>query len=286
MTWSYTRQVKAEIAQTRLGALPCSWAELWGLSGRTTDPFPQAAPWVRSSAAFVSRRAFRIMKHLELEPAIRLSRRHNRVEFALWGIDIPAPDIEQSVSDCPEALIRGAFLLRGYVSEIDRPVQWEIAAPETRFGDLVGEAMAQLGVQPHLSERRGLPVLYLKDREHVGYVLGRMGAHQSVLAMESQSVVRSMKNQVNRLVNSETANMKRIVDAALKDGQAIAELRASGRLAKLSPELRELAELRVSHPDWSFEELGRHLHPPVSKSAVNHRLRKLRQWLQREAENR
>lgn len=286
MTWSYTRQVKAEIAQTRLGALPCSWAELWGLSGRTADPFPQAAPWVRSSAAFVSRRAFRIMKHLDLEPAIRLNRHHNRVEFAIWGADVPAPDIEQSVLDCPEALVRGAFLVRGYLSEIDRPVHWEIVAPDGRFGDLVGDAMVHLGVQPHLSERRALPVLYLKDREQVGYLLGRMGAHQSVLAMESQSVVRSMKNQVNRLVNSETANMKRIVDAALKDGQAISELRASGRLQKLSAELRELAELRVGHPDWSFEELGRHLHPPVSKSAVNHRLRKLRQWLQREAENR
>lgn len=286
MTWSFTRQVKGELAHTPLGSLPCCWAELWGLSGQLRDPFEHHGPWLEAHAAFISRRAYRLMKELNLDPTIKLGRHMNRVTFMLWGNDVPPPDIEQSLVDCPSSLIRGAFLMRGYVAEIDRPVHWEIQALTAQQGDLVAMAMESLGVRPHGSTRRGMPLLYLKERDQVAYLLGRLGAHQTVLAMESQSVVRSMKNQVNRLVNSETANMKRSVDSALKDGERLAALGSSGRLMRLPEPLREVAELRLSHPEWTFEELGRHLHPPISKSAVNHRLRKLRLWLEKEPGNR
>lgn len=286
MTWSYTRKVKSELAQTPLGALPRCWSELWGLSGALDDPYHAGSPWVRGGVAFVIRRGFRLMKEVQLEPKVRLQRHQSRVEFSLWGSDVPPPDIEQSVADSPADWLRGAFLMRGYVSEIDRPIHWEIASPHQAWAELIYQAMEMLDVAPHVSKRRGQPIVYLKDRERVAYLLGSMGAHQSVLAMESESVVRAMKNQVNRLVNSETANMKRIVDSALRDARAISRLRASGRFQTLSPELRELADLRLKHPDWSFEELGRHVHPPITKSAVNHRLRRLRHWLQKELENR
>lgn len=286
MTWSYTRQVKMELVQTALGSMPCCWAELWGLSGRTADPFELDGLWVRAGAAFVSRRGYRLMKHLDLAPQIRIGRRQSRVEFSLWGNDVPPPDIDQSVQDCPAGLVRGAFLSRGYVSEIDRPVHWEIQAATPEAGEILAAAMEALGVEAHLSVRRGQSLIYLKDREQVAYLLGQMGAHQTVLAMESQSVVRSMKNQVNRLVNSETANMKRSIESALRDADRLASLRDNGRWERLPVELRELADLRIGHPEWSFEELGRHLKPPISKSAVNHRLRKLRIWLEKEPGNR
>lgn len=286
MTWSFTRQVKAELAGTPLGSLPCCWAELWGISGRLTDPFLETKPWVEAGAAFVSRRAYRLMKALELDPTISVGRRLHRVTFSLRGNDVPPPDVEQSLADCPVALVRGAFLMRGYVSEIDRPVHWEIQAVNAEQNDILRAAMETLGVKAHQSSRRGLPVLYLKDREQVAYVLGCLGAYQTVLAMESLSVVKSMKNQVNRLVNSETANMKRSVESALKDAEMLSRLRASGKFVTLPDALKELAELRILHPEWSFEELGRHLHPPVSKSAVNHRLRRLRLWLEKEPANR
>lgn len=286
MTWSYTRQVKAELAHTALGSLPCCWAELWGLSGRDDDPSETGGLWVRAGSAFVSRRAYRLMKHLELDPVMRVGKHLSRVEFTLWGNDVPPPDIEQSVVHCPEGIVRGAFLLKGYVSELDRPVHWEIQAPSAGWATVVSTAMASLGVTPRVSSRRGVPLIYLKDHERVAFLLGRIGAHQTILDMESQSVVRSMKNQVNRLVNSETANMKRSVEAALKDGERILAVKGRSSWARLAPDLKALAELRLSHPEWSFEELGRHLHPPLTKSAVNHRLRKLRTWLEKDAGNR
>lgn len=286
MTWSHTRQVKAELAQTQLGSLPCCWAELWGLSGRIEEPFVDTTPWVRAGSAFVSRRAYRLMKHLGLEPTMRVGRRLHRVEFSLWGNDVPPPDLEQSLMDCPAAIVRGAFLLHGYLAEVDRPIHWEIVATGLEFRHILVAAMDEMGVEAHVSERRGEPLVYLKDRSQVAYLLARMGAHQSVLALESQSVVRSMKNQVNRLVNSETANMKRSVDSALADAGRLKVLDRAGRMETLPFELRQLAEFRIAHPDWTFEDLGRHLTPPASKSAVNHRLRKLRLWLQTESENR
>lgn len=243
--------------------------------------FGQGEPWVRTGSALVGRRAFRIMKHLELDPAVEMHRRANRVEFWLWGNDVPPPDVEQSLYDCPAALVRGAFLVRGYLSEIDRPLHWEIQAATDDVAAILIEAIRALGVEPHLALRRHWPLIYLKERDAIVALLGHLGAYQSVLALESQSVVRAMKNQVNRLVNSETANMKRIVDAALKDSQAVLGLMATEEWSALRPELRRLAELRVEHPDWSFEELGRHLTPPLSKSAVNHRLRQIRaRWRQ------
>lgn len=286
MTWSYTRQVKGELAGTPLGAVPCSWAELWGLSGQVQDPFWTENPWVRTGAAFVVRRGYRLMKHVQLNPTVKLERQTRRVEFTLWGDDVPPPDIEQSLADCPQALLRGAFLARGYVSEIERPLHWEIQVDLLPVADILVEAMAQLDVVCHRALRRKRVILYIKDREQATYLLGAMGAHQSVLAMESQNVVREMKNQVNRLVNSETANMKRIVDSALNDAQAIGRVAHTNAWRELSPDLRQLADLRIKHPDWSFEEIGRHFRPPLSKSAVNHRLRRLRRWMQDQLENR
>ena len=113
MSWSYTRQVKAELAQTPIGALPCCWAELWGLSGQLRDPFEQQLPWLRGGSAFVVRRGFRLLKRLQLQPTVHLWRRARRVEFTLWGADVPPPDIDQSLRDCPDAFLRGAFLTRG-----------------------------------------------------------------------------------------------------------------------------------------------------------------------------
>lgn len=284
MTWSYTRQVKGELVGTPLGSLPCCWAELWGISGHLQNPQEMALPWVHGGAAFVIRRGFRLMKTLQLEPSVRLERRLRRLEFSLWGKDVPPPDLDQSLRDCPSALVRGAFLLRGYVSEVDRPVHWEIATANGQWAEVLSFAMDRLGVDPHHSRRRGQWVLYLKDREQVAYILGQMGAHQSVLTLESESVVRELKNQVNRLVNSETANMKRIVDSALRDRSGLSEVK--DRLGMIPVELRQLADVRMKHPDWSFEEIGRHFNPPLSKSQVNHRLRRLRRWMQNELENR
>ncbi len=284
MTWSYTRQVKGELVATPLGPLPCCWAELWGISGYMNDPQEIGLPWVHCGAAFVIRRGFRLMKALQLDPSVRLERRLRRLEFSLWGQDVPPPDLDQSLADCPAALVRGAFLLRGYVSEADRPVHWEISTANGEWAEVLSCAMSRVGVDPHHSRRRGQVVLYLKERDEVAYILGQMGAHQSVLALQSESVVRELKNQVNRLVNSETANMKRVVDSALRDRAGLYELK--DRLGTIPVELRQLADVRMKHPDWSFEEVGRHFNPPLSKSQVNHRLRRLRRWMQNELENR
>lgn len=284
MTWSFTRQAKAELVQVPLGPLPRGWSELWGLCGQASHSLE--GPWLRSNAAFVSRRGYRLMKQLGLNPRMRINQHPGRLEFSLWGNDVPPPDLEQSVWQCPKDFLRGAFLIRGYISDIDRPLHWEIACPPSEWADFVQEAMGQMGVAAHVTTRRQQTVVYLKDREQIAQLLGLMGAHQSILAMQSQSVVRSMKNQVNRLVNSETANMKRVVESALRDGELIQRIARLGLQETMDSTMWQLAQLRLHHPDWSFEELGRHMQPPLSKSAINHRLRKLRVWSQRQGVNR
>jgi DNA-binding protein WhiA len=103
-----------------------------------------------------------------------------------------------------------------------------------------------------------------------------IGANQGVLAFENGRILKDMRNQVNRLVNCETANVSKAVDAGLSQVEMISQLQHRVGLESLPPQLQYLALLRLSHPEASLQELGRLLDPPLGKSGVNHRFRRLR----------
>ncbi|AEJ39045.1 conserved hypothetical protein [Sulfobacillus acidophilus TPY] len=278
MAWSYSRQVKTELVHQPLAAIPWIWTELWGLAGTTRMP-EAGSRWIVTGSALVARRAYRLLKQVDFHPAVRVRPEGHRLRFELWVGDGSPPDWDTYLADCAPAYIRGAFLARGYVADHERPAHWEVTATEKEAAEGLLWALAQEKVAARMTERRRLTVIYLKDRQQIARVLGIMGAHQAMLTLESQDVVRQMKNQVNRLVNSETANLKRAINAGLNDRERLEEWRVSRGFAQLPADLMPLAELRWRHPEWTLAELGRHLSPPVSKSVVNHRLRRLRQWL-------
>lgn len=106
-------------------------------------------------------------------------------------------------------------------------------------------------------------------------LLSLMGAHNALLNFENVRIVKDMRNQVNRLVNCETANLTKTVNAAMRQVESIKYVVSVMGLEKLSPSLRQVAELRLEYPEISLKELGEMLSPPVGKSGVNHRIRKL-----------
>ena len=106
-------------------------------------------------------------------------------------------------------------------------------------------------------------------------ILNLMGAHQSLMKLETLRVEKEIGNSINRQVNCETANLQKTVSAALKQIQDIKFLKEHGGYVKLTPALIEVAELRLENSELSLKELGELLHPPVGRSGVNHRLRKL-----------
>ncbi|HWJ03557.1 MAG TPA: DNA-binding protein WhiA, partial [Verrucomicrobiae bacterium] len=117
--------------------------------------------------------------------------------------------------------------------------------------------------------------VYLKESEHIAEFLTLIGAHSALLEFENVRVLKDMRNQVNRLVNCETANLNKTVDAAVRQVESIKIIQRTLGLEKLDRPLREIAELRLLHSDTSLKELGEMLVPKVGKSGVNHRMRKI-----------
>lgn len=179
---------------------------------------------------------------------------------------------------CAGAALRGAFLGGGYVSEPYGRASLEIYLSDGGACGAFAELMRRRSIDPGVRRRRGHWVLYLKRRQEISDFLAVVGAHHAHLEWESQTILNSTKNAVNRLVNCDSANARRLSDASLRQREAIDVINARGALSGADPrlaELAELAELRVARPDASLAELGRMLEPPVSKAVVQSRMRRL-----------
>jgi len=176
---------------------------------------------------------------------------------------------------CAIAYLRGAFLGAGFVSDPRADAHFEITCQSELLAcDLVA-LMRRFDLEPKNLERRGAWTVYLKGAEPILNFLALVGAHKALLKTENVRVVKSMRNDVNRRVNAEIANQTKASQAALTQLDTIQRLIQAGTLATLPQGLREFAELRRANPDLSLRELGAVADPPLSKSAVNHRMRRL-----------
>jgi len=176
---------------------------------------------------------------------------------------------------CRRAYLRGTFLGSGWVAAPEKQHHLEISTLDTEAADALGQMLFSCGISARMVARRESLVLYVKEGDQIIRFLGLVGAHQALLHYEEVRVIKEMKNQVNRQVNAEVANMAKQADAAARQVEAIERLKAAGALARVSPPLRELATLRLAYPDASLKELGELCRPPVSKSGAAHRMRQL-----------
>ena len=135
--------------------------------------------------------------------------------------------------------------------------------------------MERCGMEPKEMVRKGTPVVYIKEGQQVRDLLAMMGATVAMMDLENARILKGVRGNVNRRVNCETSNINKAVAAGMKQIRAIRALEAAGELDTLSDGLYDIAQARLAHPDATLEELGQTLVPPVSKSGVNHRLRKL-----------
>ena len=132
-----------------------------------------------------------------------------------------------------------------------------------------------MGFHPGQTVRRGSHVVYFKGRDEVAGVLAMAGAHSAALDVEQEAVLKEVRARANRVANCDSANIKRTGVAASRQLEAIATLEASGRLAVLPVGLREMAELRTANPYATLGELSEAADGDISRSAANHRLRRL-----------
>lgn len=177
--------------------------------------------------------------------------------------------------DCSfSAFLRGVFLACGTINDPEKNYHLEFSVPYSLRNDLK-RVFEEVGLEAKEIRRNNIYILYFKGSEDIVTLLTVMGANNSVLEYIGVKVFKDVRNNVNRKTNFENANFDRTVNAALRQTEAINRLKKTGKFQKLSPELKELAQLRLENPDLSLSQIGQMLNPPLSRSGVNHRLQKI-----------
>ena len=261
---------------------------------------------VVTDAPSVARLAWKLLHEtyqLRTELTTRRSVLHKTPNYL---IDVPAQDgLEESLRDmgvlgdsglelgvaqslvskqcCAAAYLRGAFLGSGFVSDPRGDFHFEITVESREMADDIVRIMEEKRIKARVMQRRSSYIVYIKSGESILEFLAFVGAHQSALVMENARVVKSVRNDVNRQTNAEIANQMKAASASVDQIFAMRTVLEAYGVDRLPPALQDVIRLRVAYPDATLKELGEHANPPLSKSAVYHRIRRIEQ-LARELE--
>lgn len=178
-------------------------------------------------------------------------------------------------SCCRRAFLRGAFLTAGSMSNPKKSYHFEIVCENLEKARQIRDQFCSFALNAKIISRKNHEVVYLKEGSQIVDALNIMGAHVALMDLENVRIIKEMRNDINRRVNCETANINKTVHAAYRQLEAIHFLQQKGIVPQLSAQLQEIIRLRTEFPEAPIQELGTLCHPPVGKSGVNHRLRKL-----------
>ncbi len=303
---SYTRQVKEELARHAITESCCARAELRAMlemRGALIISAQMHRIVIQTENASTARRIFSLFKHcFALSPKVlsgRKPRFHKKNGFSvqLWGKDT-ALNVLQSLgflavepaegkyllcgqdeglkkACCRRAYLRGAFLASGSLNNPERDYHLEIISPCEPYARSISETLASFDLPARSFQRKNCQVVYLKEGEKIGEFLRIIAAHGGLLRFENIRVVKGVRNKINRLVNCETANLTKTALAAHAQVSNIRLIATHIGLRNISPSLREIALLRLHYPEAALQELAKLADPVLTKSTVNHRLRRL-----------
>lgn len=290
---SFAGKVKNEMCRVPVQRLCCARAEAYGvlLYGNTFSP--TEVRLITESADFAARlprlfqRAFglkfdrlpeeergklifgitdrskldRIINQLGYDP------RQNLVLHVNFGL------LEDEC--CRTAFLRGAFLAGGSVTDPEKRYHLELDTGHAQASREVAALLTEMGFLPHSVRRGGSSVIYFKQSEHIEDLLTTIGAPAAAMDIMTAKVDKEIRNGANRAMNCDMANVNKTIDAALEQKNAIQRLQENGRLERLPEKLRQTALLRLQYPEMSLSQLAEKCDPPVTKSCMNHRMRKL-----------
>ncbi|MCB7304492.1 DNA-binding protein WhiA [Bariatricus massiliensis] len=203
--------------------------------------------------------------------AVKLIDRHGEVMEELSVVRNLV--IQQSC--CKRAFLRGAFLAAGSMSDPQKSYHFEIVCEAEPKAVQIQKIMQSFRLDAKIVLRKRSYVVYLKEGAQIVDALNVMEAHLALMELENIRILKDMRNTVNRKVNCETANINKTVSAAVKQMEDIKFIQETTGLEKLPDGLKDMALTRLTYPEATLKELGSLLNPPVGKSGVNHRLRKL-----------
>lgn len=180
---------------------------------------------------------------------------------------------------CKRAYVRGAFIAAGSVSDPKKSYHFEFVCLLEDDAKLVSELLLAFDIEAKIIVRKKYHVLYVKDGTQIVDILNVMGAHIAMMDFENIRILKEVRNSVNRKMNCEMANISKTVSASTKQAEEIRLLMSDEKFYRTIPQnLRDMAELRLAYPEATLAELGELSDPPLGKSGVNHRLRKLSEF--------
>ena len=299
---SYSSETKEELCRFEPDSVCCLLAELSGIISAAGSVIYRGGGEKRISIetenSAVARRTFRLLREVfDVQPeliTLKRSRLGGRSTFRIEVGGSEAPFVlegcgiqmaqrrgvprEITVRKCCRmSFLRGVFLACGSVTDPEKEYHLEFVLSDEAFALALQKLIARFSLSAHLGKRRQMTLLYLKGQSEITDMLSIFGAQSARFAMEDAFIRKDLRNNANRAVNCDSANVQRAVTAASRQAEAIQILLAAYGEESLSPALRDSARLRLEHPEMSLEELGQLCDPPVGKSGVNHRLRKLEQ---------
>ncbi|WP_346889960.1 DNA-binding protein WhiA [Clostridium sp. UBA1056] len=193
----------------------------------------------------------------------------------LFNIHYGVPDKIIKNESCKRAYIKGAFLGGGSISNPEKTYHLEFVTHDQDYANELSDLINSYKLNSKVIQRKNSFVIYLKEGEQIVDLLNIIGAHNALLELENIRIMKEMRNNVNRIVNCETANLSKTVNAAVRQVESIKLIQNEIGLDRLPKNLKEVARLRLAFPDESLKELGAMLNPPVGKSGINHRLRRI-----------
>lgn len=176
---------------------------------------------------------------------------------------------------CKRAFVRGAFMAAGSMNDPNKSYHFEIKCSNKNKSQQLINLLNNFNIEAKTVARKGSYVVYIKEGEGIVDVLNVMEAYVSLMEMENIRILKGMSNYYNRQVNCETANIKKTVTTACRQIDAINYIIDNYGIGYLPDKLQDIAMVRIENPDVSLQELGQMLEPPLGKSGVNHRLRKI-----------
>lgn len=290
---SFCSNVKAELCRLPVNRTCCAVAEAYGVLLFCNTCAPTGIRIVTESRDFAQRLPKLFKRAFDLEfdqkPEDTAGKRVFLIEDAekirkiydTFGLETRTTvslHVNLAVLEeecCKTSFLRGAFMAGGSVTDPEKRYHLELATSHQRVSREVYSLLMELGFFPKDILRGGNSILYFKQSDYIEDVLTTLGAPVCAMGIMEAKVEKDLRNDVNRRVNCETANLGKAVDAAQEQLAAIRKLEQNGTFAELPDKLRKTALLRKEHPEATLMELAQLQEPPLTKSAMNHRMRKL-----------
>jgi len=302
---SFSKTVKDELVMREGNARHCRLAELSAIltfGGQLFQNGTRLVLKLQTENQAVARKYFTLIKktfNINIDISVKVNQRgKNNLTYTLiiYNNDIVTKILQATKHDisdvnqgrigfpsqlivqqtcCKRAFIRGAYLISGSMSNPKKAYHLEFVTEDVKKAEKLAEIIHTFSIDAKIIRRKKNYVAYIKEGSQIVDLLNVMEAHAALMDLENVRILKEMRNQVNRHVNCEAANISKTVAAASKQIEDIIFIRDHVGFENLAEGLKEIASLRIEHPEASLKELGAMLSPSIGKSGVNHRLRKL-----------